>query len=134
MVVVIYIGNNQMIKIEKISKDGNVQAGNASLYEGQLITFAEYQNIKVISGEVLVSIDEKELVTLKPELVTEQSPKLGDLEEKEPAPMTLQEANKDLHTSAKSPEAEKKETGSAKSPDTKSSTLHSAKSPSISKK
>ncbi len=56
-----------MIKIEKISPDGKIVLGEDALTQGQLLDHAEYSRIKVLSGEVLVSIDELDLVTLRPE-------------------------------------------------------------------
>ena len=53
-----------MIKIEHVSKGGRVEVNGTEVYEGQLLTHLEYACINVISGKIMVSIDENELVTL----------------------------------------------------------------------
>ncbi len=54
-----------MIKVEKLSSTNIALVGGRRLLEGQLITHEEFKTLKVEVGEVTLSIDEKELITIK---------------------------------------------------------------------
>lgn len=54
-----------MIKIESIAEDTVVTInGGVSIYVGQLISHEEYATLNVEKGSIVVSIDEKEVITV----------------------------------------------------------------------
>ena len=99
-----------MIKIEKISPDGKIVLGEDALTQGQLLDHAEYSRIKVLSGEVLVSIDELDLITLRPEAPAVWEDEVKDEVKDEVAP-----AITDKPTSAAKDTEDKVKTTSANS-------------------
>lgn len=64
-----------MIKIEKLSEDCKaILKSGDQVFNGQLITHEEFETLKVITGSVLVSIDEKEL-----KIVEAEAPKVAEI-------------------------------------------------------
>lgn len=53
-----------MVKIEKLSETCIAKINNNMISEGQLFTSDEFNSMKVESGSVTVSIDEKDLITV----------------------------------------------------------------------
>lgn len=53
-----------MIKIESIAKDTVVTINGVSVYAGQLISHADFAILNVEKGSIVVSIDEKEVITV----------------------------------------------------------------------
>jgi hypothetical protein len=73
-----------MIKVEKLTSTSIALVDGRRILEGQLITHEEFKTLVVEVGEVTLSIDEKELVTIKapadlvpePEVNVDQEPKI----------------------------------------------------------
>lgn len=125
-----------MIKIEKIFENGKAQVGSDEVFEGQLLTHDDYARIKVTSGAILVSIDEKDLVTLNAEeLLTEVAPKQENkVKDEVPAPQPSTETIQELPTSSETVDSKNLSTNSANSTSPKDTVPHSAKSTNTTKK
>lgn len=64
-----------MVKIEKLSEGCKaILKSGDQVFNGQLITHEEFETLKVITGSVLVSIDEKEL-----KIVEAEAPKVAEI-------------------------------------------------------
>ena len=80
-----------MIKVEKLTSTSIALVDGRRILEGQLITHEEFKTLVVEVGEVTLSIDEKELVTIKapadlvpePEVNVDQEPKIDPKIEQE---------------------------------------------------
>lgn len=119
-----------MIKIEKIFEGGKAEVGSDAVFEGQLLTHDDFARIKVTSGSILVSIDEKDLVTLNAEVAPTQDKPI----EIKTAPQPGETAIQELPTSPETVDSKNLSTSSTNSTSPKDSTPHSAKSTNTTKK
>ena len=113
-----------MIKVEKISKDGIIEVNDTQVFEGQLLTYAEYNVICVVSGSVELSIDEKELVTL----TAKNKDKTDQDEVSSSAPEDNPESTESLHVQDEKGDTNTGNIDSAKSSASKAKTVNSANS------
>ena len=114
-----------MIKVESIAKDTVVTINDGvSIYVGQLISHEDYATLNVEKGSIVVSIDEKEVITVHSQ---EYKDKLREIElAKEELYRKAEEAKVPKQVEQKpKPVAAPKH--SAKTPQN----LHSAKTPEI---
>lgn len=114
-----------MIKVESIAKDTVVTINDGvSIYVGQLISHEDYATLNVEKGSIVVSIDEKEVITVHSQ---EYKDKLREIE------LTKEELYRKAEEGKvpKQPEQKPKPVAAPKPSAKTPQNLHSAKTPQI---